>query len=81
MISGLIWNIYGMGGIASMQRLKKLIRLHSLVFVAIIEPFVFVDRLEEFQQRLGFPNLFVSPNNKIWLFSTNALSVVSITTA
>lgn len=48
MIKGLIWNIRGTGGAASICRLKHLIRLHQLAFVAIMEPMVSVDCLVEF---------------------------------
>lgn len=75
MIKGLIWNIWGS---ASMRRLKLLIRLHQLSFVAIMEPMVSLDCEEEFQQRLGFSGCLVSPSNKIWLFFSDHYTMVTI---
>lgn len=42
----LVWNIRGARGVASCRRLKKLVSLHSISFVVLLEPMADVNNLE-----------------------------------
>lgn len=75
MISSLIWNIRGIGKAPAVCRLRKLIRLHRLSLVCVLEPFVSVDRLEATRVRLGMDHAVSSQSGKIWVFWSTLFSV------
>lgn len=79
MINGLVWNIQGIGNRASLRRLKRLVRVHRLAFVAILEPMISIDRLDEIQSVLGYPHSLVALANKIGLFYSDCFPISSLT--
>ncbi len=74
MITALVWNARGVGNRGTVRRLKKLVRLYSLSFVVVIEPFLDATRADSLRQNLGFDACLVSSSNKIWCFFRNGIS-------
>lgn len=68
MINGLFWNIRGIANRASLRRLEKLLHLHSVYFLVIIEPMANVARIDEIRLFLGFSSVLFMQNNKAWIF-------------
>lgn len=68
MINSLIWNIRGLP-------LRKLVRLHRLSLICVLEPFISVDRLEALRVRLGMDHALSSQSGKIWVFWSAPFSV------
>ena len=52
----------------SFKRLKKLVRLHKVGLVAIMEPLVDQIQVDSFKLKLGFDNVLSNVNSKVWLF-------------
>lgn len=75
MISSLIWNIRGIGKTPAIRRLRKLIRMHRLSLICILEPFISVDRLEAIRVQLGMEHGLSSQSGKIWIFWSAPFSV------
>lgn len=73
MISGLFWNVRGIGKKSSVRRLKKISRLHACSFIALFEPLVAENKGAALGQSLGFTAFVSSSNNKIWLLSRHGL--------
>lgn len=69
------WNVRGVANVATMRRLRKLIRLHSLSLLTLYEPMVDSSRLAEVKERLGFPHGVHSVSNKIWVLWKSNLVV------
>lgn len=74
MIKFLIWNVHGIGNQVSIRRLKKLCRLHSLVTLVLIEPFISADRIVDIKSKLGFSECMAVDSNKIWVFWNSLFS-------
>lgn len=68
MIRSLIWSIRGISKAPAVRRLRKLIRLHRLSLICILEPFVSSDHLEEIRIRLGMDHALSFHSGKIWVF-------------
>lgn len=73
MISGLYWNVRGIGKKSSVRRLKKISRLYSCSFVALFEPLVAENKRDAIMSSLGFSEFLCSYNNSIWLLSRHGL--------
>nr|XP_027067853.1 uncharacterized protein LOC113693523 [Coffea arabica] len=71
----LVWNIRGIAGRASIRRLKKLLRLHSVTFLVIIEPMVDAGLLDDFTSRFGFHLRVCNSSNKIWVMWRSGFAV------
>ncbi|OIT35225.1 hypothetical protein A4A49_55909, partial [Nicotiana attenuata] len=56
------------------DRLKQIIRLQNLSFIAISEPFHKVDHLDKFISMLGYDNAHANINSQIWIFWNNDLN-------
>ena len=65
-----------------MRRLKKLLHLHSISFLAVAEPFIFPNKQPEIMSQLGFNFMAANVNDKLWIFSRGTLqfSVIQSTT-
>ena len=68
MINSNIWNIRGICKASAFRRLRKLIQIHRLSLVCILEPFLGADRLDPTRVRLGMEKAFSSMSGKIWMF-------------
>ena len=66
MISGLFWNIRGVGNSASLCHLRRLLRLYNIFIIVIFEPFVSNERIIATQQALHFDHSMAF--NKGWVF-------------
>lgn len=69
MVSGLLWNIRGVGNTPSRSRLKSLVLEHNLLFVALMEPMLDSQKLPKLCKRLGMDSFFSSSTgvSKIWV--------------
>ncbi|KAK9186911.1 hypothetical protein WN944_018300 [Citrus x changshan-huyou] len=59
----------------AVRRLRKLIRMHRLSLVCILEPFLGADRLDPTRIRLGIEKAFSSMSGKIWIFWSSHFSI------
>lgn len=75
MISGLFWNVRGVGNSSSLRRIKRLLRLHRFSLLALFEPMIPAARITDIQHQLHFDHCLFSHTNKIWQFWTNDLRV------
>lgn len=69
MISGLIWNVRGIGKMSSVRRIRKLSKINNLSFLCLIEPLVAVNKSQSVRLALHFDSVSVNANNKIWLLT------------
>lgn len=53
MLSGLIWNARGIGNQPTIRRISNLQREHRLMFIAILEPMIDVNRIHLVCRKLG----------------------------
>ncbi|OIT36491.1 hypothetical protein A4A49_60450, partial [Nicotiana attenuata] len=61
----------------AIHRLKNLITINKVVFVAIMEPFVRKEKIEGYKKFLGFHKCISNDNGKIWCFwTTNCQTTV-----
>ena len=68
MISALFWNIRGISRGPNLKRLRKLIKLYSIQLVAICEPKVDLDRINEFRMKLGMDCCVANQWGSLWVF-------------
>lgn len=73
MINTLFWNIRGISNISSMTRQKKLIQLHYVSFITIMEPMVGLDRLLFMHLQLGFDYAINNSCSSIWILGNSSL--------
>lgn len=71
MISTIFWNIRGVRSNKGIHRLKQLIDINCILFVAIMEPMVSKERIEGYRKFLGFKECVSNDNGKIWCFWKN----------
>lgn len=65
MTSFLFWNLRGVSNASTLERLKKLVYIHKVCWLAIIEPMVDSSQLESFRLKLGFSMAYSNVNSKI----------------
>ncbi|XP_075076993.1 uncharacterized protein LOC142163758 [Nicotiana tabacum] len=66
MISTIFWNIRGVRSKKAIHRLKLLININKVVFVAFFEPFVDMSKINGYKSFLGFQHYQANVNGKIW---------------
>lgn len=66
MVKVIILNVRGVAGVATMRRLRKLSRIHSLSVLILCEPFVVNSEINSYRDRLGFTHAFAADNCKVW---------------
>ena len=73
LMKSLIWNARGLGNNPILRRLKFIIKTHRLLMVAVVEPFINVDRGVGIRDQLGFDEFVANDEDtaKIWIFSKN----------
>ncbi|MCE0481120.1 hypothetical protein HAX54_038535, partial [Datura stramonium] len=54
MIKAIFWNIRGIRSQKANHRLRDLIRIHKVVFVAILEPFMNMSKIDKYMKYFGF---------------------------
>ena len=79
MINTFIWNIRGVARRASVRRLKKLIRMHSISFRVILESMLDSSQLDAVRIKFEFHLTVCNVVNKIWIlwkpeFAVNVLA-------
>lgn len=68
MISAIYWNIRGVRSKKAIHRLKHLVNINKVTFVAISEPLVDMNKIEGYRKFLGFQYCIANTNGKIWCF-------------
>ncbi|XP_060185367.1 uncharacterized protein LOC132614835 [Lycium barbarum] len=68
MINTIFWNIRGVRTKKANHRLKNLIKIHKVDFVAILEPFLNMNKIEKYMKYFGFQHNLSNLNGQIWLF-------------
>lgn len=65
----LIWNIRGVGNLASLGKLNKLVKQWKPKLVAILEPFISFNRVNKVATKLQLPSSFSNEahGGKIWI--------------
>ncbi|KAK6796465.1 hypothetical protein RDI58_004166 [Solanum bulbocastanum] len=71
MISALFWNIRRVRSKGAIHRLKNLVQINNIQFVAIFEPFVDKQKIDGYRKFLGFHQCLANSNGKIWCFWRN----------
>ncbi|KAI0530973.1 hypothetical protein KFK09_000522 [Dendrobium nobile] len=75
MVKALLWNIRGVGGSLSKDRVKNLCRIHDIQMLVLIEPLIAASKIDSVKHYLGFDFFFGNCNNKIWLFLESFVSL------
>src|SRR4051812_35487973 len=78
MLNFLVWNIRGIANLPSQRRLKKLIKVHNIDCVAIIEPKIRVGTAKDFEFKLNCNNSFSDVEGNIWVFWKNNVKATLI---
>ena len=68
MINCLTWNMRGIADAASFRRLKRLVKVHKIHLLVILEPMVDNSKLLNFQLSLQFHGSCCNTAGKIWCF-------------
>ena len=68
MIKGLFWNIRGISKAPKLRRIKQLIKIHNLQFLALCEPWLKVDKAERYRYKLNFHGLVHNTEGSVWVF-------------
>lgn len=79
MISEILWNIIGVRSKKVIHRLKHLIAISKVEFIAIMEPFVRKEKIEGYRNFLGFHQCISNDNGQIWCFWTTNCQTTIIT--
>ncbi|XP_019233788.1 PREDICTED: uncharacterized protein LOC109214330 [Nicotiana attenuata] len=74
MFKSLYWNIRSISSSGAFDRLKQIIRLQNLPFIAISEHFHKVDHLDKFRSMLGYDNAHANIKSQMWTFWNNELN-------
>ena len=79
MINAFLENIRGVARALNLRRLRKLVRLHDVKFVAISEPKQPICSVDHIRMRLSFDSVVVNPSKNLWVFFSSPFicSVVS----
>nr|XP_027086510.1 uncharacterized protein LOC113708247 [Coffea arabica] len=65
---GLFWNVRGISKAPKLRRIKKLIQMNNLQFLAFCEPWLEVDKVEQYRHKLGFHGVVHNVVGSIWVF-------------
>src|SRR4051812_10546629 len=76
MVNILVWNIRGLANKPSLTRLRKLMKLHNIEVLAILEPKVTKGTIEDYEFKLNCVGSFSNREGNIWLFWKNSVKVV-----
>ena len=68
MIKLLFWNIRGVARPPNLKRLKKLIKLHSIQLVVVVEPKTSVQNFTDIRMKLGMEWGMTNQEGTVWLF-------------
>jgi hypothetical protein len=74
----LFWNVRGIGNDASLARLKRIVRKHSVGLVALLEPFILPEGITSTVLSLGFGGGFANVSGKIWILWSKSFSARSV---
>ncbi|XP_022857582.1 uncharacterized protein LOC111378580 [Olea europaea var. sylvestris] len=77
-MSAIIWNVRGVASVATRRRLKKLIQLHQVYLLVILEPFVLQKNFTYTRHYLRFDMGAQNESNKIWIFWNSRTNVTAI---
>ncbi|XP_075112636.1 uncharacterized protein LOC142182308 [Nicotiana tabacum] len=74
MFKSLYWNIRSISSSGAFDRLKQIIWLQNLPFIAISEPFHKEDYLDRLRTMMGYDNAHANINSQIWIIWNNDLN-------
>ncbi|XP_022866117.1 uncharacterized protein LOC111385927, partial [Olea europaea var. sylvestris] len=77
-MSAIIWNVRGVASVATRRRLKKLIQLHQVYLLVLLEPFVLQHSFAYIRRYLRFDTGAQNESNKIWFFWNSWTNVTII---
>ncbi|XP_022866065.1 uncharacterized protein LOC111385869 [Olea europaea var. sylvestris] len=77
-MSAIIWNVRGVASVATRRRLKKLIQLHQVYLLVLLEPFVLQHSFAYIRHYLRFDTGAQNESNKIWFFWNSGTNVTII---
>jgi hypothetical protein len=78
MSSFLFWNIRGIGNEASVARLKRIVRKHSVSLIAILEPLVDSGDITKVVLSLGYGGALSNVSGKIWILWSKSFVIQSV---
>lgn len=64
----MFWNIRGVVNKASMRRLRKLCKLHSVSVLLLFEPMATFEHISHLSSYLQFPDFILYDNHKLCVF-------------
>src|SRR5574338_19470 len=71
----IFWNVRGIGNDASLARLKRIVKKHSVGLVALLEPFLGPESISSTVLSLGFGGGSANVSGKIWILWSKSISV------
>ncbi|XP_022883141.1 uncharacterized protein LOC111399888 [Olea europaea var. sylvestris] len=77
-MNAIIWNVRGVASVATHRRLKKLIQLHQVYLLVLLEPFVLRQNFAYTRRYLRFDMGAHNESNKIWFFWNSGTNVTVI---
>ncbi|XP_022866287.1 uncharacterized protein LOC111386089, partial [Olea europaea var. sylvestris] len=77
-MSAIIWNVRGVASVDTYRRLKKLIQLHQIYLLVILEPLVLQYNFAYIRRNLHFYMGIQNESNKIWFFESRGLMLLIV---
>lgn len=71
-VNFLYWNVRGIGNDPTLARIKQLVKLHHISFIAIFEPMIALEKIALLSKRLKFLFSFSNHCSTIWIFAKAA---------
>ena len=69
----LFWNVRGIGNDASLARLKRIVKKHSVGLVALLEPFLDPEGISSIIISLGFGGGSANISGKVWILWSKSI--------
>lgn len=67
MVSLITWNINGISNGPSLRRIKKIIKIHQVSVIALLEPMISAEAILELKTKLQCQGCLANSTSKIWL--------------
>ncbi|XP_022858402.1 uncharacterized protein LOC111379277 [Olea europaea var. sylvestris] len=77
-MNAIIWNVRGIASVATRRRLKKLLQLHQVYLLVLLEPFILRQNFAYTRRYLRFDMGAKNESNKIWFFWNSGTNVTVI---
>lgn len=73
-VNTLFWNVRGIGKDPTVNRIKKLLKLHDISFIAVFEPMLAMDKIQLIARKWKFKFNFTNSQSTIWIFAKAAFT-------